>query len=101
MMRELWIAQLRDMDSPIRHVMMHIHEAIVNIAPERKDSFAREYSELILEYLDDHHWICDVNVENRHIRLSSKVMEVLWAASFMYFRRMPCMRRHVRRICVQ
>lgn len=86
MMREVRMAQLEKMASPIRHVMAHIHEAIVNIAPEQRDSFASEYDDFVLEYLDDHRWICDVNVANRYIRLSRKVMEVLWAASFAYFR---------------
>ena len=85
-MQEIRIGQLQDMDSPIRHVMNHVHEAIEKIAPERRGTFARDYDEFILEYLDDFRWICEVDVANKRIRLSRKVMEVLWAASFAYFR---------------
>ena len=85
-MREVWMQQLTGMDSPVRHVMRHVHSAIVNIAQEKNAEFARAYDELTLEYLDDHQWICKVDGAKRHIRISRKVMEVFWAASFMYIR---------------
>lgn len=72
------------MVSPIRFVMMHIHEALVNIAPERQVQFQKEFSDFSLEYLDTGEFICDVNVSARHIRLSRQVVELLWAISFGY-----------------
>ena len=66
--------------------MGHVHDALVNVAPERKDEFVETYSEFVLEYSEDHHWICSVDVANKEIRISSKVVEVFWAASFAYFR---------------
>ncbi len=85
-MREVRAGALQGMSSPIRHVMAHIHEAMVNIAPERRAEFARDHAELVLEYVDDHRWICHVDVANRHVTIGRKVMEVLWAASLAYFR---------------
>lgn len=85
-MRQVIISALDEMASPIRHVMKHIHIAMVNIAPEKRVDFDRTYDDFTLEYVDSHIWICDVNVEKKHIRVSRKVMEVLWAASFAYFR---------------
>lgn len=85
-MRIVRNAALNGMESPIRHVMQHVHEAVVNIAPELRERFASDYDEFVLEYLDDYKWICDVDVARKHIRVSRKVMEVLWAAAFAYFR---------------
>ncbi len=84
--REVRAGALSGMKSPIRHVMAHIHEAIVNIAREREGEFDHTFSEFVLEYLDDHQWICRVDRAKKHIWLSRKVMEVLWAASLAYFR---------------
>lgn len=84
-MREVRAEALVTMRSPVRFLMEHIHEAIVNIAPERQNEFDHIFDNFILEYLDDHKWICDVVVAENRIRLSRKVLEVIWASSFAYF----------------
>jgi hypothetical protein len=85
-MREVRARALLRMKSPIRHVMEHAHDAIINIAPEKREEFKATFSDFTLEYLDDYHWVCKVDVSAKCIWLSSKVVEVLWAASFAYFR---------------
>ena len=75
---------LRTMVSPIRFVMFHIHEAIVNIAPERRAQFDNEFTAFTLEYFDTGDFICDVDVSAKHIRLSRQVVELMWSISFGY-----------------
>lgn len=72
------------MESPIRHVMYHIHEAIVNIAPERISEFDEKYPELVIVYLDSPDWTCEVIPNYKYFRLSRRVMEVLWCAAYGY-----------------
>lgn len=72
------------MVSPIRFVMFHIHKALVNIAPERKEQFEKELSDFTLEYLDTDEFICNVSVPKKHICLSRRVVELLWGISFGY-----------------
>ncbi len=85
-MRTLRYEALDTMASPVKHVLKHVHRALVNIAPERSEKFDAEFAAFDLEILDDHRWVCDVQPAKNHIRLSSKVAEVLWASSLMYFR---------------
>jgi len=77
---------LATMTSPARHVMNNVHRALVNIAPEKEADFDREFDDFTLDYLDDDLWVCNVNVPEKHIRLSRKPVEVLWASGLMYFR---------------
>ena len=72
------------MVSPIRCVMVNIHETLVKIAPERQAEFEKEFANCSLEYLDSGEFICDVNVASHHIRLSRQVVELLWSISFGY-----------------
>ena len=85
-MRQVVLDAVANMTSPVKHLMPHIHEALVNVAPERRADFDATYDAFVLEIVDDHRWICSVDVENKHIRVSRKVVEVLWAAAFAYFR---------------
>lgn len=75
---------LESMQSPIRHVMSHIPEALKNIAPENKERFEKEYSDFTLEYLDEDKWTASVAVRNKHIKLSKKVVEIIWGISYGY-----------------
>ena len=83
-MRQILCACLVDMKSPIRHVFHHIHEAIVNVAPERKEQFDKEHDTLILEYLDTFNWICHTDPDAKYIQLSRRVVEIFWVASYAY-----------------
>ena len=85
-MRLIENAALATMTSPVRHVMAYIHVALVNIAPEKREAFDRDFADFTIEYLDDWHWVCNVNVDTRHIRLSRGVVEFIWASALMYFR---------------
>lgn len=86
MVRLVHNVALAGMTSPIKHVMWYLHDALVNIAPEQKEAFDREFEDFAITYLDDHHWVCEVDVAARHIRLSRKVPEVMWAASLAYYK---------------
>lgn len=83
-MRHINNESLKNMDSPIRFVMHHIHEAIVNIAPERKKEFEKEHHTFDMEYIDTYEWICNSTPKKKKIRLSRRVVEMLWAASYAY-----------------
>lgn len=72
------------MQSPICFVFRHLHEALVNIAPERASQFDKEFAEFTLEYVDDQKWICNVDTEKKFIRISRMVMEVLWCISYAH-----------------
>ena len=82
-MREIKGKCLLTMESPIRFVMSHIHEAIVNIAPENKERFDNEYPDFILEYFDTDKWILEVDA-SKHISLSRRVVEIYWAVAYGY-----------------
>lgn len=83
-MRYLDINCLQSMSSPIRYVMKNIHNAIINIAPERTKQFETELDEFTLTYLDVGKWIVNVNTQEKHIRISRQVVEIMWAASYAY-----------------
>ena len=72
------------MKSPAKYVMEHIHEAIINIAPEREREFKDAYPDLEIEYIDDNKWICNADSSNKHIKLSRRVVEILWCAAYSY-----------------
>jgi len=75
---------LLTMQSPIRRVMAYLHRALVNIAPERDKEFDSVYADFDLEYVDSPRWICSVDTATRHIRVSRRVVEVMWCASYAY-----------------
>ncbi len=83
-MRRIENQCLQHMASPIRFVMYHIHEALVNIAPERRSDFEKYFADFTLEYLDVNDFVCDVDVPAKHIRLSRQVAELMWSVSFGY-----------------
>ena len=72
------------MKSPIAHAMKFLHRALVNIAPEREQEFDDAYAYFHLEYVDSAKWICHVDPRKRFIRLSRRVVEVTWCASYAY-----------------
>lgn len=84
-MRQVIVGALENMVSPVKCIMESMHLSLVNVAPERKEEFCDKFSEFILEYVDTHVWICEVYTESKHIRVSRRVVEVLWSASLAYF----------------
>jgi len=76
---------LVNMRSPARHVFQYLHLAIVNLALERNNEFDHELGSFTLIYDDTHLWKLNVNVDSREIRISRKVVEVLWASVYAYF----------------
>jgi len=84
-MREIVTPPFESIASPARHILQNLHLAISNIAPEKEADFNREFNEFVLEYVDDHKWICEVLVKEKHITLSRKVIEVIWPAALFYF----------------
>jgi len=72
------------MDSPIKWTFRNIHNAIINIAPEKRNKFESEHNDFILEYLDSPEWICGVIIENKHIKISRGVVELLWCLAYSH-----------------
>lgn len=85
-MRVIKYGVLNHMASPIGSVMRNIHNALVNIAPEREEEFCNLFVDFVLEYRDTPEWECSVDVASKYIYLSRKVVEVMWVASLVYFR---------------
>ncbi len=83
-MRILKNNSLRTMTSPIKYVMSHVHDALVNIAPEKKEKFDELYKDFILEYIDSQKYIIEVEVQNKKINLSRGAVEIFWATSYGY-----------------
>lgn len=77
---------LKDMESPIRFVFLDLHLALVNIAPERTNEFDQVFAEFELEYTISQKRKINVNVEKKHIEISSRIVEEVWAASLAYYR---------------
>ena len=83
-MREIRGKCLETMYSPIRSVMSHIQESLINIAPENKELFEKVYPDFILEYIDTPKWILNVEIDKKHIKLSRRVVEIFWSVSYGY-----------------
>jgi hypothetical protein len=75
---------LSTMDSPIKYIMGHIQDAIINIAPERTEQFKIEFPNLTIKYVDDGEWICNANSSNTTITISKRVAETAWCLSYCY-----------------
>lgn len=85
-MRKIKNECLRTMESPIKWVMAHIHEALVNIAPEKKVEFDNVYNDFVIEYIDSSKYQIDVEVQNKKINLSYGAVEIFWATSYGYLK---------------
>jgi hypothetical protein len=83
-MRQLKNDAFPVMKSPLRFVMVHIHEAIVNIVLERKEKFLFKYIDLTIENLDTNGWKCGADPKTNYIALSRRVVEILWTVSYAY-----------------
>jgi len=64
--------------------MKNIHNAIVNVAPEKIKQFESELKDFTIEYIDVNKWICKVKPDKRFIKLSRLVVEIQWAAAYSY-----------------
>lgn len=84
-MRRVKNSCVKNMKSPIHYLMNYIPDALINVAPENKYKFEKEYPEFTLEFLDSKNWLLEVNPISRTIYLSRKVVEIFWAVSFGYF----------------
>ncbi|MBK6915159.1 MAG: hypothetical protein IPH11_16390 [Ignavibacteriales bacterium] len=84
-MKIIMNSYLENMKSPIRFVMNFIPDALVNIAPENKFRFEKEYPDFILEFVDTKDWQLEVDTKSKIIYISRKVVEVFWAVSYGYF----------------
>jgi hypothetical protein len=73
-----------DAKSSIRFIMQKIPHALINIAPEMQNKFEEEFSDFTLEYINSRDWICCVLTESNHIKLSQRVVEIIWCASYSY-----------------
>ena len=72
-------------ESPTRKLLRDVHTAIINIAPERAEEFDEKFTSFTIEYLDDDKFIADVQIETKHIRLSTGAFELLWVLAYTHF----------------
>jgi hypothetical protein len=71
--------------SPVRELLRDTHTAIINIAQERADEFDEKFKAFTIEYLDDDEFIVDVQIETKHIRISTGAFEILWVLAYVHF----------------
>ena len=75
---------LKVLESPIVSVMNSLHNAIVNVAPERKGEFDKTFDNFTLKYLNDSKRLCRINIDTNTIELSCAYVEVVWCASYAH-----------------
>ena len=81
---------LKGLESPIVSIMNSLHNAIVNVAPERKGEFNKTFDNFTLKYLNDSKCLCriemDKNTDTNTIELDCALVEVIWCASYAHLR---------------
>jgi len=89
-MRQLILPRIA---SPIGFLAAHLQDALVNIAPENRIVFGDTFKAFTLEALDNHLWICHVDVANKYIQISREIrFEFIATASELYPRRISSRR---------
>ncbi|MEI7909441.1 MAG: phage exclusion protein Lit family protein [Verrucomicrobiota bacterium] len=71
--------------SPIKGLLNDLHPAIINIAPERAAEFDEKFNSFTIEYLDDDEYIANVQIESKHIKISTGAFELLWVLAYAHF----------------
>lgn len=68
-------------DSPIKVLAQPIARSLVLIAPERIEQTRDLIANLTLEYVPGRVWVCDCDVAVKRVRISTGLLEHLWASS--------------------
>jgi len=71
--------------SPVRELLRDVHTAIINIAPERAVEFEEKFNSFTVEYLDDDDYVANVQIERKHIKITTGAFELLWVLAYVHF----------------
>jgi hypothetical protein len=77
--------------TPVAHLVPLVPNAIAAVAPERVSELNALVAGYTLEIIDEPRWICSANAPEKRIRISTRVIEILWAqayAIFVFYQRM-------------
>lgn len=76
---------LQEMTSPIKVVMDLMERSVINIVPEKAIKFQSDFPDLHIQYFDSPKMIANSDSVSKTIRVSSKLIEVLWCSSYTHF----------------
>jgi hypothetical protein len=68
--------------SPAAPLVQHVPHALANVAPEHTQELNKILDGYTLEIVEDTRWICNADVPKKHISISTRVLEILWAQAF-------------------
>lgn len=71
--------------SPIKCLLEHLHEPLVRIAPELQEHFDKAFPKFNIEYIDSPKPILNVDVQNKHIKISVTMVEFAWVTGLAHF----------------
>jgi hypothetical protein len=77
-------SSLAHMTSPAKHILDRLPQAAAATVAERRDEFWGQHANGTLLILDSPEFILDVDTSSRQIRISRRVPEVLWSATYAY-----------------
>jgi len=69
-------------DSPMEVLVKPIARSLILIAPERVEQTRDLIADLTLEFLPSGEWNCHCEVDNKKIRITTGLLEHVWASSF-------------------
>lgn len=75
---------LRQMPSPIRHILPVLPYAVVNVAIEKEKEFIQNFPEYSLEVTNDQKPFAKSLPEEKHVIYSRGIAEFCWCASYSY-----------------
>ncbi|MBT3381153.1 MAG: hypothetical protein HN742_11065 [Lentisphaerae bacterium] len=77
-------SSLAHMTSPAKHVLDLLPQAAAATVTERRDEFWGQHANGSLLIIDTPDFILDVEPSSRQIRISRRVAEVVWCATYAY-----------------
>lgn len=81
----LKIIRPKHVTSPVAPLFEWIHHALVRVAPELESEINEVLVGLTLELIDAPEWICSATIRTRTFRISTRVVEILWAQAYAAF----------------
>lgn len=74
---------LLNMDSPIKHILAHLTNALINVAPERLEEFDRRFPTLTIRITNDSKPLA-VTDGDSIIEISRAFAEFCWCSCYAY-----------------
>jgi hypothetical protein len=72
------------MESPAKHLLALLPQAAAAVVAERKEEFWGQHADSALLFVDSPEFILNVETDTQLIRISRRVVEVTWCATYAY-----------------